>query len=63
VQESLEHLKKALEHVDKARKPLAEREKTFNNRILVRIVDFAGLHLSSALMMLSESKEETCEKS
>jgi len=56
VQEAIEHLEKALEHVDQARKPLAKREKTFNNRVLVRIVDAARLDLSSALVMLRDEK-------
>ncbi len=62
MREAIEHLRKALWHVDQARDPLARREKTFNHRVLVRIVDAAGLSLSSALTMLKKEEEETCEK-
>lgn len=63
MREVLENLEKALQHADQARHPLASRDKTFHNRVLVKIVDAARLDLSSALTMLRGEKEETCEKS
>jgi len=63
VREAIEHLEKALAHVGKVRNPLAKREKTLDNRVLVRLVANAGLDISAALIMLRTEKEETCEKS
>ena len=63
MREAIEHLQKALEHTDKACKPLAKRERTLDNSVLVRLVDNARQDIASALLMLRGEEKETCEKS